>query len=187
MKLWLLAFSCYLGVCWVFVLLLPPHNRSPCLLMPGTPPGCHLMAGRDKRSSMETGKYSPQSHSLTLFQVKIYCLPALFFFYFFLKSIKITTSCYPVPSICCHDLVYDWFESLAECLHWNVRKRQARLADASDSSDTENWSRSRSPYQSTEPRSELGEGEVVILRKTSLADSERNCQPVCGLYLVTSS
>uniref|UniRef100_A0A674M8L8 NAD(+) kinase n=1 Tax=Takifugu rubripes TaxID=31033 RepID=A0A674M8L8_TAKRU len=43
--------------------------------------------------------------------------------------IKITTSCYPVPSICCHDLVYDWFESLAECLHWNVRKRQARLAD----------------------------------------------------------
>ncbi|XP_068196452.1 NAD kinase b [Antennarius striatus] len=52
--------------------------------------------------------------------------------------IKITTSCYPVPSICCHDLVYDWFESLAQCLHWNVRKRQARLTDASDSSDTEN-------------------------------------------------
>jgi len=55
-------------------------------------------------------------------------------------SIKITTSCYPVPSICCHDLVYDWFESLAQCLHWNVRKRQARLADdLSDDSDTENW------------------------------------------------
>ncbi|XP_062336462.1 NAD kinase b isoform X4 [Osmerus eperlanus] len=53
--------------------------------------------------------------------------------------IKITTSCYPVPSICCHDLVYDWFESLAQCLHWNVRKRQARLADdLSDDSDTEN-------------------------------------------------
>ncbi|XP_017266497.1 NAD kinase b isoform X1 [Kryptolebias marmoratus] len=52
--------------------------------------------------------------------------------------IKITTSCYPVPSICCHDLVYDWFESLAQCLHWNVRKRQARLTDVSDSSDTEN-------------------------------------------------
>uniref|UniRef100_A0A8C2WYY7 NAD(+) kinase n=1 Tax=Cyclopterus lumpus TaxID=8103 RepID=A0A8C2WYY7_CYCLU len=52
--------------------------------------------------------------------------------------IKITTSCYPVPSICCHDLVYDWFESLAQCLHWNVRKRQARLEDVSDSSDTGN-------------------------------------------------
>uniref|UniRef100_A0A3P8Y7W2 NAD(+) kinase n=1 Tax=Esox lucius TaxID=8010 RepID=A0A3P8Y7W2_ESOLU len=53
--------------------------------------------------------------------------------------IKITTSCYPLPSICCHDLVYDWFESLAQCLHWNVRKKQARLADdVSQSSDTEN-------------------------------------------------
>ncbi|KAG7267209.1 hypothetical protein CRUP_003208, partial [Coryphaenoides rupestris] len=54
------------------------------------------------------------------------------------SCIKITTSCFPVPSICCHDLVYDWFESLAQCLHWNVRKRQARLANPSDSSDTEN-------------------------------------------------
>ncbi|XP_030631398.1 NAD kinase b [Chanos chanos] len=53
-------------------------------------------------------------------------------------SIKITTSCYPVPSICCHDLVYDWFESLAQCLHWNVRKKQTRLTDVSDSSDNEN-------------------------------------------------
>ncbi|XP_062386518.1 NAD kinase b isoform X1 [Sardina pilchardus] len=53
-------------------------------------------------------------------------------------SIKITTSCYPVPSICCHDLVYDWFDSLAQCLHWNVRKKQTRLSEASDSSDTEN-------------------------------------------------
>lgn len=52
--------------------------------------------------------------------------------------IKITTSCYPVPSICCHDLVYDWFESLAECLHWNVRKKQIRLSDSPNSSDTEN-------------------------------------------------
>ncbi|KAK1162659.1 NAD kinase b isoform X1 [Acipenser oxyrinchus oxyrinchus] len=52
--------------------------------------------------------------------------------------IKITTSCYPVPSICCHDLVYDWFESLAECLHWNVRKKQTRLSDSPNSSDTEN-------------------------------------------------
>ncbi|XP_061100081.1 NAD kinase b isoform X2 [Conger conger] len=52
-------------------------------------------------------------------------------------SIKITTSCYPVPSICCHDLVYDWFESLAECLHWNVRKKQTRMMDATDSSDAE--------------------------------------------------
>lgn len=56
----------------------------------------------------------------------------------FPHSIKITTSCFPVPSICCHDLVYDWFDSLAQCLHWNVRKKQTRLTDASDSSETEN-------------------------------------------------
>nr|XP_033778044.1 NAD kinase isoform X2 [Geotrypetes seraphini] len=39
-------------------------------------------------------------------------------------SISITTSCYPVPSICFRDPINDWFDSLAECLHWNVRKKQ---------------------------------------------------------------
>ncbi|KAG8505525.1 NAD kinase, partial [Galemys pyrenaicus] len=40
-------------------------------------------------------------------------------------SISITTSCYPLPSLCVHEPVSDWFESLAQCLHWNVRRRQA--------------------------------------------------------------
>uniref|UniRef100_A0A8D0F047 NAD(+) kinase n=1 Tax=Strix occidentalis caurina TaxID=311401 RepID=A0A8D0F047_STROC len=43
-------------------------------------------------------------------------------------SISITTSCYPLPSICFRDPVSDWFESLAECLHWNVRKKQNNFA-----------------------------------------------------------
>ncbi|KAM7139398.1 NAD kinase isoform 1-T1 [Macrochelys suwanniensis] len=43
-------------------------------------------------------------------------------------SISITTSCYPLPSICFQDPVSDWFESLAECLHWNVRKKQNYFA-----------------------------------------------------------
>uniref|UniRef100_UPI00398E5527 NAD kinase-like isoform X2 n=1 Tax=Pristiophorus japonicus TaxID=55135 RepID=UPI00398E5527 len=47
-------------------------------------------------------------------------------------SITITTSCYPVPSICFRDPVNDWFESLAECLHWNVRKKQSHLTDVED-------------------------------------------------------
>ncbi|XP_032903786.1 NAD kinase isoform X1 [Amblyraja radiata] len=47
-------------------------------------------------------------------------------------SISITTSCYPVPSICFRDPVNDWFESLAECLHWNVRKKQSYLPDMED-------------------------------------------------------
>lgn len=44
-------------------------------------------------------------------------------------SISITTSCYPLPSICVRDPVSDWFESLAQCLHWNVRKKQAHFTE----------------------------------------------------------
>ncbi|KAJ0064335.1 hypothetical protein NL108_003617, partial [Boleophthalmus pectinirostris] len=47
-------------------------------------------------------------------------------------SITITTSCFPVPSICFRDPVNDWFESLAQCLHWNVRKRQSYLSAEDD-------------------------------------------------------
>uniref|UniRef100_A0AAQ4PDI9 NAD(+) kinase n=1 Tax=Gasterosteus aculeatus aculeatus TaxID=481459 RepID=A0AAQ4PDI9_GASAC len=43
-------------------------------------------------------------------------------------SITITTSCFPVPSICFRDPVNDWFESLAQCLHWNVRKKQNHIS-----------------------------------------------------------
>ena len=41
----------------------------------------------------------------------------------------VTSSC-PVPSINNTGHVTDWFDSLAECLHWNVRKEQKAL-DAS--------------------------------------------------------
>ncbi|XP_011148643.1 NAD kinase isoform X7 [Harpegnathos saltator] len=47
-------------------------------------------------------------------------------------SLKVTTSIYPVPSICATDQITDWFDSLAECLHWNVRKRQKHLDELSD-------------------------------------------------------
>ena len=43
--------------------------------------------------------------------------------------LHITTSIYPVPSICAHDQLCDWFASLAECLHWNVRKKQKAMAN----------------------------------------------------------
>ncbi|XP_033763061.1 NAD kinase-like isoform X3 [Pecten maximus] len=43
-------------------------------------------------------------------------------------SVIITTAQYPVPSVCFKDQMDDWFESLAECLHWNVRKQQKPLA-----------------------------------------------------------
>ena len=42
-------------------------------------------------------------------------------------SVRITTSVYPVPSICRFDQLGDWFESLADILHWNLRKSQLNL------------------------------------------------------------
>ncbi|XP_017779162.1 PREDICTED: NAD kinase-like isoform X6 [Nicrophorus vespilloides] len=47
-------------------------------------------------------------------------------------SLRVTTSIYPVPSICAQDQITDWFDSLAECLHWNVRKRQKHLEELTD-------------------------------------------------------
>lgn len=42
-------------------------------------------------------------------------------------QIKITTSEYPLPSICANDQLNDWFEGLAVCLHWNDRRKQLPL------------------------------------------------------------
>lgn len=42
-------------------------------------------------------------------------------------SVRVTTSIYPVPSICANDQMSDWFESLAGCLNWNVRKAQKAI------------------------------------------------------------
>ena len=41
----------------------------------------------------------------------------------------VTTSIYPVPSICSEDQIADWFASLDECLRWNDRKRQKHFDD----------------------------------------------------------
>jgi len=47
-------------------------------------------------------------------------------------SLRVTTSIYPIPSISAQDQITDWFDSLAECLHWNVRKKQKTLDELSD-------------------------------------------------------
>ncbi|CAB4039422.1 NAD kinase-like isoform X3, partial [Paramuricea clavata] len=39
-------------------------------------------------------------------------------------GIRITTSVYPVPCLTREDQITDWFTSLGECLHWNVRQKQ---------------------------------------------------------------
>ena len=43
---------------------------------------------------------------------------------FLIHRLRISTSIYPIPSICYSDQMGDWFESLASCLNWNVRKAQ---------------------------------------------------------------
>lgn len=42
-------------------------------------------------------------------------------------QINITTSEFPLPSICRSDQLNDWFEGLATCLHWNDRQKQLPL------------------------------------------------------------
>ena len=39
-------------------------------------------------------------------------------------SVVVSTSPYPVPAINNTGHVTDWFDSLGECLQWNVRKQQ---------------------------------------------------------------
>ncbi|KAL4221624.1 hypothetical protein ACF0H5_019881 [Mactra antiquata] len=51
-------------------------------------------------------------------------------------SVRITTAQYPLPAICAKDQIEDWFDRLAECLHWNVRKQQKVLNSSRVSSDT---------------------------------------------------
>ena len=60
-------------------------------------------------------------------------------------SLRVTTSIYPIPSICSQDQITDWFDSLAECLHWNVRKKQRTLDELSDLSSD--------PYEETKQES----------------------------------
>jgi NAD+ kinase len=56
------------------------------------------------------------------------------------SSVRITTAQYPVPSVCAKDQMDDWFESLAECLHWNVRKPQKAMPGLRESPNTNSTS-----------------------------------------------
>ncbi|XP_046850648.1 NAD kinase-like isoform X3 [Xenia sp. Carnegie-2017] len=42
-------------------------------------------------------------------------------------GIRVMTSVYPVPCLTQDDQITDWFTSLGECLHWNVRQKQKPL------------------------------------------------------------
>ncbi|XP_062505175.1 NAD kinase-like isoform X2 [Corticium candelabrum] len=42
-------------------------------------------------------------------------------------SVVITASEWPLPCISANDHIIDWFKSLSECLHWNVRLKQSPM------------------------------------------------------------
>lgn len=50
-------------------------------------------------------------------------------------SVRITTAQFPLPAVCAKDQIDDWFDRLAECLHWNVRKPQ-KVLNSKVSSDS---------------------------------------------------
>ena len=85
-------------------------GRSQYPLRVGTQLGYHLMGETDKKYIKEIGNSYNYYNIITL-----YC------------SVVVTTSSSPVPSINNTGHVTDWFDSLAECLHWNVRRQQKKL------------------------------------------------------------
>jgi hypothetical protein len=48
-----------------------------------------------------------------------------------------------VPSICRFDQLGDWFESLANILHWNLRKSQLNLDRDSQESQLDDYSQTQ--------------------------------------------
>lgn len=40
-------------------------------------------------------------------------------------AVVIRLSRWPIPTVCSRDHSHDWFRSVRETLHWNVRKQQA--------------------------------------------------------------
>ena len=80
-------------------------------------------------------------------------------------SIKITTSVYPIPSICRFDQLGDWFESLADILHWNLREPQLSLV--ADRPDRESG---HSPTENTENSPEKNINSPLASTSEALED-----------------
>ncbi|NP_001154910.1 NAD kinase [Strongylocentrotus purpuratus] len=63
--------------------------------------------------------------------------------------LRITTSVYPVASVCSIDQICDWFDSLVECLHWNERQTQkssrSKIKDKSSNNNNKQNGGSSSP------------------------------------------
>lgn len=100
-------------------------DRLKLLLPVETRRGFPLMVVTDRRSLKDTGTIS-----INLWVPMIIIILTK---YIYPCRVTVVTSSCPVPSINNTGHVTDWFDSLAECLHWNVRKEQKAL-------DASSWS-----------------------------------------------
>ncbi|KAI0982495.1 hypothetical protein GJ496_008729, partial [Pomphorhynchus laevis] len=98
-------------------------------------------------------------------------------------SIEIITSYNPVPCICAKDQIADWFESLAHCLHWNMRVAQKPLSNSSEYEDENEKSVSNgSEYEDANEKSEsiknefenANENPVLITKEYECANEKPN-------------
>ena len=78
---------------------------------------------------------------------------------------RVTMSIYPIPCICAHDQTYDWFASLAECLHWNVRKKQKAMSELPNLSGSTSSSDAEEPLAS--PASVRRTGNSISLARNT--------------------
>ena len=65
------------------------------------------------------------------------------------------------------DQISDWFASLAECLHWNVRKKQKAMDELSDLSRSSSTAIENQSSQTTE-----GNGESSVQVENSTVKAE---------------
>lgn len=85
------------------------------------------------RSQLQNGSFKEYNELRSDYSLRdniAYCAFAYMYFSSLLVStcsVVVTTSPCPVPTINNTGHVTDWFDSLAECLHWNVRKQQKKL------------------------------------------------------------
>ena len=94
-------------------------------------------------------------------------------------QLRVTTSSYPLPSICRSDSINDWFEGLATCLHWNERQKQLPLNECyiksrSSISNSSSHSSLNNIQSFQESSTHKSDQKVKIIKSSQFLDAEFN-------------
>ena len=95
--------------------------------------------------------------------------------------LSITTSEYPLPSICRNDQINDWFEGLAQCLHWNQRQKQLPLNSCYLQQQSLSQSQSLSHSSSQSQLSSSSSSTSSLKRQISLAKADKKDEEALSL------